>query len=117
MSKEIGRDFVPEIGKSLDHHIKKTGLDAARATLPNFQWDEIKERLRTVGVATRRAALILKMEQQTQEINLVMATKMITAVTEDARELEISADGNVKLIPFDQTFWDNNLNGNNPNNN
>ncbi len=108
MSLEIGKDSVPEIG-SLDHHIKTTGLDAARATLPNFQWDEIKGQLRTVSVTIRRAALLLKRAQKAQDVNLVMATEMITTVTEDARELGISADGNVKLIPFDQAMWNSNL--------
>lgn len=116
MSKEIGRDFVPEIGKSLDDQIITNGLEAAHTMLPTFEWSEIKEQFKTMTPPKRHAALFLRRKQLARIIDIASAAEMIVLAL-DAEELRVCADGKIKFAPTDQIFWDKNLNDNTLNNN
>ncbi len=108
MAREKHIDFVLE-GGILNQRIKEAGLGAARVILPNYDWKEIRERWQMASAHTRTAALVLRRNQLTQGVNLVMATELLTHYMEEAEELEINTSGQTRIIPSSRAIWNNNL--------
>lgn len=89
----------------LDDLIKTTGLEAAHAVLPRFLWSELKSQWPALNTKTRLAAVILRRLQLTLDVNLAMATEIIDYIVEDAKDLKVDTNGNVKITSLDARVW------------
>jgi len=92
---------------TLDYHIEVTGVQAAEALIPKFDWNKIRSSWKDTSQQTRAAALVLRRKQLTNRVNLLMAAKVINEMLSDGKELYLAVlvNGSVVIRFSDKLVW------------
>lgn len=89
----------------LNMAIKQTGLDAAKAILPDYG-TYLKQRSMPDNRLRRFASRVLHKEEATENISLSWATQILRmTMDENQLELQVNTEGLIRLKPANPKIW------------